>query len=303
MLIETQEDVTRAVLAGLEGTQDARSKEILQSLVRHLHGFIRETRLTEREFQQAVGHVVALGQKTTASHNEVMLACGTLGVSNLVALLNNGQMGTRPTQANNLGPFWREGAPHCKDGESLLRSPVAGPPLFFKGRVLDAEGRPVAGVEVDVWHSTPEGLYENQDPAQAEMNLRGVFTTLADGSFSFRSVRPAGYPVPIDGPTGELIRATGRHNYRPAHLHFLLYKPGCKTIASQVYPADDPHLETDSQYGVTRALVADYVRHANGPAPAPDVKGPWYSVEFDFTIEAGEARRPRAPITAKAMAA
>lgn len=303
MLIETHEDVTEAVLAGMEATPDARTKEVLQSLVRHLHGFIRETRLTEREFQQAVGLVAALGQKTTASHNEVMLACGTLGISNLVALLNNGRMGTVPTQANNLGPFWREGAPHCEDGESLLRSPVAGPPLFFRGRVSDTAGRPVAGVEVDVWHSTPEGLYENQDPAQAEMNLRGVFTTLADGSFSFRSVRPAGYPVPIDGPVGELIRATGRHNFRPAHLHFLLYKPGYKTIASQVYPSDDPHLESDSQYGVTRALVADYVRHESGPAPAPDVIGPWYSVEFGFTIEAGEAGRPRAPITAKAAAA
>jgi len=303
MLIETHEDVTTAVLAGMEGTPDARNKEILQSLVRHLHGFIRETKLTEREFQQAVGHVVALGQKTTASHNEVMLACGTLGVSNLVALLNNGQMGTRPTQANNLGPFWREAAPHCKDGESLLRSPVAGPPLFFRGRVLDTAGTPVAGVEVDVWHSTPEGMYENQDPKQAEMNLRGVFTTQADGTFSFRSVRPAGYPVPLDGPTGALIRATGRHNFRPAHLHFLLYKPCYKTIASQVYPSDDPYLETDSQYGVTKALVVDYALHESGPAPAPDVKGPWYSIEFDFTIEAGEARRPRAPITAKAVAA
>ena len=302
MLIETQHDVTTAVLAGMQDTPDARTKEILQSLVRHLHGFIRETRLTEREFQQAVAHVVELGQRTTASHNEVMLICGSLGVSNLVSLMNNGRQGTAPTQANNLGPFWREGAPHCKDGESLLRSPVKGPPLFFKGHVRDIDNRPVAGAEVDVWHSTPEGLYENQDPKQAEMNLRGVFTTHADGSFSFRSVRPAGYPVPLDGPTGALLKAQRRHNYRPAHLHFLIYKSGYKTIASQVYPADDPHLETDSQFGVTRALVSDYVRHESGPAPAPDVKGPWYTLDFDFTVEAGVAARPRAPISAKAVA-
>ena len=300
MIIETEADVTKAVLAAMQNTPEARTKEILESLVRHLHGFVRESRLTEREFQQAVAQVAALGQKTTASHNEVMLICGALGVSNLVCLLNNGRMGTAPTQANNLGPFWRTGAPRCKDGESLVRSPVPGPALFFKGCVRDIHGNPVAGAEVDVWHSTPEGLYENQDPAQAEMNLRGIFETRSDGSFSFRSVRPAGYPVPLDGPTGDLIRAQRRHNYRPAHLHFLIYKPGFKTIASQVYPSDDPYLETDSQFGVTRALVGDYVLHEDPPAPAPDVTGPWYSLAFDFTIEPGEAARPRAPITAKA---
>lgn len=301
MIIESPNDVTAAVLAGMQGTPDPRTREILESLVRHLHGFVRETRLTECEFQQAVGHIAALGQHTTASHNEVMLVCGSLGVSNLVALLNNGRSGTRPTQANNLGPFWRKDAPHCADGESLVRSPVEGPALFFKGHVRDLDGRPVAGAEVDVWHSTPEGLYENQDPKQAEMNLRGVFTTLADGSFSFRSVRPAGYPVPADGPAGDLLRAQRRHNLRPAHLHFLIWKPGYKTIASQVYPADDPHLETDAQYGVTRALIGDYVRHEDNP-PARNVAGPWYSLAFDFTIEPGEAARPRAPITAKAAA-
>ncbi len=299
MIIETQEDVTTAVLDGMKSTPDARTRSILESLVRHLHGFIRETRLTESEFQQAVAHVVALGQKTTPSHNEVMLISGALGVSNLVCLLNNGQGGTAPTQANNLGPFWREGAPHCKDGESLLRSRVEGPPLFFTGRVVETAGQPVVGAEIDVWQSTPDGLYENQDPTQAEMNLRGVFLSQADGRFSFRSVRPAGYPVPVDGPTGVLIKAQNRHNYRPAHLHFLIYKTGYKTIASQVYPSDDPHLQSDSQFAVTKALVADYVLQ-DGPAPAADVKGPWYSLDFEFTIEPGEAKRPKAPITAKA---
>ena len=300
MLIESEKDVTPAVLAAMQNTPNPRTRAILESLVRHLHDFVRETRLTEREFQQAVAQVAALGQKTTSSHNEVMLICGALGLSNLVCLLNNGRMGTAPTQANNLGPFWRAGAPRCKDGESLLRSSVPGPALFFKGHVRDLDGNPVAGAEVDVWHSTPEGLYENQDPNQAEMNLRGIFETQSDGSFSFRSVRPAGYPVPLDGPTGDLIRAQGRHNFRPAHLHFLIYKPGFKTIASQVYPADDPYLETDSQFGVTRALVGDYVLHEN--TPAPGVTGPWYSLAFDFTIEPGEASRPRPPISAKAGA-
>jgi hypothetical protein len=130
MIIEKQEDVTEAVLREMQRTPDSRTKEILASLVRHLHAFVRETKLTEREFQDAVGIVAALGQHTTASHNEAMLMCGTLGVSNLVCLLNNGRMGMAPTQANNLGPFWRTGAPRVENGGSLLRSPTPGPALF-----------------------------------------------------------------------------------------------------------------------------------------------------------------------------
>ena len=300
MIIETPQDVTAAVLAEMHRTPDARTRDILELLVRHLHAFVREAKLTEREFQQAVGTIASLGQHTTASHNEVMLMCGALGVSNLVCLLNNGANGAAPTQANNLGPFWREGAPRCADGASIVRSPVPGPALFVKSLVRDASGAPVVGAEVDIWQSSPAGLYENQDPTQADMNLRGVFTTRADGGFAFRSVLPAGYPVPVTGPTGALLAAQKRHNWRPAHLHFLLHKPGYKTIASQVYVADDPHLETDSQFGVTRALIGHYVRHENESPPAPDVTGPWYSLEFDFTLEPGTAARPRAPITGKA---
>jgi catechol 1,2-dioxygenase len=288
MIIRTQEDVTAAVLAEMHRTPDARTKQILTSLVTHLHAFIRETRLTEREFQAAIGLINAIGQKTTPSHNEAMLVAGALGVSNLICLLNN----TQPTQANNLGPFYRAGAPHCEDGASLLRSPTPGPRLVFKGRVVDQRNNPVAGAEVDVWHSSTVGLYENQDPTQAEMNLRGKFVTLADGSFSFTTVKPAGYPVPIDGPNGVLLGSQKRHNMRPAHLHFLIYKPGFKTIASQVYDPADPHLETDSQFGVTQALIGDYRAVGDNS----------YALEFTFVIEPGEARLPKPPISAKATA-
>ena len=292
MIIETQDDVTRAVLEEMHRTPDARTKEILAALVTHLHAFVREVRLTEAEFQAAIRLVNAIGQKTTASHNEAMLLAGALGVSNLVCLMNNGALGTRPTPANNLGPFYRAGAPRCADGDSLLRSPTPGAPLWFRGVVRDEKANPVAGAEVDVWHSSTVGLYENQDPSQADMNLRGRFVTGADGSFSFRSVKPAGYPVPTDGPTGELLRAQLRHNMRPAHLHFLIYKPGFKTIASQVYDPEDPHLGTDSQFGVTRALIGRYAKRADGS----------YALEFEFVLEPGEARMPQAPITGKAAA-
>ena len=291
MIIETQQDVTEAVLGEMYRTPHPRTKEILSCLVRHLHAFVRETKLTEKEFQDAIGYVNAIGQRTTPSHNEAMLLSGALGVSNLVCLMNNGAKGTRPTQANNLGPFYRAGAPHLENGASLLRSPTPGPELFFRGFVKTAENEPVAGAEIDVWHSSTVGLYENQDKTQAEMNLRGRFTTAADGSFSFRSVKPAGYPVPTEGPTGALLRAQKRHNMRPAHLHFLIHKPGFKTIASQVYDPDDPHLETDSQFGVTRALIGNYQKEGSG-----------FRLEFTFVIEPGEAWRPKAPITGKVAA-
>ncbi|MBO0740930.1 MAG: catechol 1,2-dioxygenase, partial [Hyphomicrobiaceae bacterium] len=264
-----------------------------------LHGFIREVRLTEPEFQEATRLIAAMGQRTTHSHNEVVLMAGSLGVSALVCLLNNGDNGRTETQANLLGPFWREDQPLTPNGASLVRSHTPGPALIADIRVEDKEGRPVEGAEVDVWHSSPEGLYENQDPTQAEMNLRGRFLTDREGRFHFTSVKPAGYPIPIDGPVGELVRVTGRHNYRPAHLHFMIFKPGFKTLVSQIYVPDDEHLNSDVQFGVTRALIGAYVRH-DEPDAVRGLAPPWYSLNQRFELELGEARRPPAPIRAKA---
>jgi catechol 1,2-dioxygenase len=298
MIIENQAQVTEAVLEAFGRTADPRTRVILLSLVRHVHGFIREVRLTEPEFQAATRLIAGLGQRTTPSHNEVVLMAGSLGVSALVCLLNNGNNGQTETQANLLGPFWREDQPPMPSGASLVRSATPGPALAVNVSVEDDGGRPVEGAEVDVWHSSPEGLYENQDPTQAEMNLRGRFLTDAAGKFDFKSVKPAGYPIPIDGPVGELVKATGRHNYRPAHLHFMIYKPGFKTLISQIYVPDDPHIDSDVQFGVTRALIGDYVRHDQANATLGFV-APWYSLDQRFTLEPGEARRPRAPIRGK----
>jgi len=296
MIIANQQQVTPAVLEAIARSPDPRFREIMSALVRHLHDFCREVKLTEREFERAVGYVVALGQHTNDSHNEAVLMSGSLGLSTLVCLLNNGNNGQTETAANLLGPFWRMHSPPTENGGSIVRSPTPGPALFVTARVRDTAGRPIEGAEVDVWHSSPEGFYEQQDPKQAHMNLRGKFTTDADGAFGFRSVKPAGYPIPIDGPAGDFVRATKRHHYRPAHLHFLIYKPGFKTLISQVYVNDDERLDSDVQFGVTRALIGDYVRHDNGSAPADDVKPPWYSLDYTFPMEAGEARLPRPPI-------
>ena len=299
MIIGRQEDITAAVLAEVERTTSPRLRALLAAAVQHLHGFVRDVRLTEVEFQQICRIVARLGQATNASHNEVVLAAGSLGISSLVCLLNNGQNSEVRTTANLMGPFWRLGSPRLPNGASIVRSPTPGTPIFVEARVQDTQGNPVDGAAVDVWHTSAEGFYENQDPDQADMNLRGQFTTDAQGRIAFRSVKPAGYPIPVSGPVGDLLRAQGRHNMRPAHIHFMVNKPGWKTQFSQVYSSDDPHLETDVQFGVTRSLVGDYVFHRDGEPPADDVRGPWYTLTHRFTVERGNNGLPPPPITGK----
>ena len=298
MIIETQEQVTEVVLSELQRIKDPRLKELLTVAVRHLHEYAREVQLTEAEYRRACAFIAKAGQMTHASHNEVVLLAGTLGLSSLVCLLNNGR-DQDETTANLLGPFWRDHSPVTENGGSIVRSPTVGTPLFVTARVKDNDGNPVADAAVDVWNTSAEGLYENQDPTQADMNLRGKFHTDKNGQIHFRTVKPAAYPVPVDGPVGNLIRVQGRANMRPAHMHFLINKPGYKTHISQVYVNGDPYLETDAQFGVTRALIGDYDYHENDPAPDPEVTGPWCSLDFTFTIEPGDDSLPLAPISGK----
>lgn len=295
MIIQRQEDVTPKVLDAYKNIDDPRLREIVASLVKHLHAFAREVHLTEEEFHRGTALIAKMGQMTNATHNEVVLMAGSLGFSALVCLLNNGNNGQTETTANLLGPFWRMNSPATENGGTIIRSPTPGAAIFVNCWVKDQNGHPIVGAEVDVWHSSPEGFYEQQDPKQAPMNLRGKFITDAQGKFWFRSVKPAGYPIPIDGPVGDLLCAGKRHNYRPAHLHFLIFKEGFKTLISQIYTPDDDKLETDAQFGVTKALIGNYVRH-DGGAPAADVTGEWYSLDQTFVMEQGLSRLPKPPI-------
>jgi hydroxyquinol 1,2-dioxygenase len=291
MIIANQADVTRAVLAEAERTEDPRLRRILTTAVQHLHDFVRECELTEGEFRQICALIAEVGQATNKSHNEVVLAAGSLGVSALVCLLNNAGDGGETT-ANLMGPFWREGSPVMESGASIVRSPTPGDPVFVRARFVDEQGQPVAGAEIDVWQASGEGFYENQDPQQADMNLRGKFHTGADGCIEFRTVKPQGYPIPVNGPVGKLIRAQGRHNLRPAHIHFLFNKDGYKPQFSQLYSSDDSNLETDVQFGVTKALIGDYVRNDDAGATS-------WTLEHTFVVKRGDAKLPPAPITGK----
>ena len=295
MIVENQQQLTEFALDVMKRTPDPRLREITTSLIKHLHAFVRETRLTEREFQDGCALIAELGQRTNDLHNEVVLMAGSLGVSSLVCLLNNGDNGNTETNQNLLGPFWRLNSPRVENGGNINPKGTPGTPMFVKARFTDTAGKPVEGAEVDIWQADDDGFYENQLDREYNMNLRGKFTTDANGEISFRSIMPLGYPIPTEGPVGRLLKAQGRHPYRPAHLHFLAHKPGFKTLISQVYDNADPRIETDAQFGVTRALVGEFTRHI-GKAPAADVTGEWVSLDYAFKLEPGESRLPRPPI-------
>ncbi len=296
MIIKNQEQVTQDALAVMEQTRDPRLREIMVSLIKHLHGFVRETKLTEAEFREGVAVLNEIGAMASDTHNEMMLMAGSLGVSSLVCLLNNGDNGQTETSQSLLGPFWRLYSPPTENGGSIIRSPTKGPAMLVNGLVVDKAGKPIADAEVDVWQANTEGWYENQDPDQADMNLRGKFKTDADGRFWFTSVKPKGYAIPDNGVVGRLLEAQDRHPFRPSHLHALVFKEGYKTITSQVYADDDEHLHTDVQFGVTQALIGKYQLH-DGPCPGhPEITGPWYSLDYTFVLEPGAARLPKPPI-------
>jgi catechol 1,2-dioxygenase len=296
MILKNHQDVTADALAVMARTDDPRLRTILVSLVKHLHAFVRDVALSEVEFRAATAIVNEIGQRSSASHNEAVLMAGSLGVSSLVCLLNNGDNGNTETSQSLLGPFWRLHSPAVPNGGTIVRSDTPGDPLFVSGRVVDRAGQPIAGAEVDVWHASPVGLYENQDPDQADMNLRGKFTTDARGRFWFRTVKMVGYPIPTDGVVGRLLKLQRRHPYRPAHLHTLIAKPGYKVLISQVYDPTDPHIDSDAQFGVTKALLGDYVRHDEPHPSDPTGATPWYALAHTYAMEPGETILPKPPI-------
>jgi len=294
-IIGGQSDVTPAVQKVMAQTTDPRLREIMGSLITHLHGFIRDVRLTETEFQQATQILNTMGRQSNDKHNEFVLMAGSLGVSSLVCLLNNGDNGTTETTQSLLGPFWRMNQPLTENGGSILRSDTPGPRLYGAFTFLDQDGQPIDGLEVDIWHASPVGLYENQDESQAEYNLRGKFMTGPDGVVRFKSVKPIGYPIPSTTTVGRLLAAQNRHPYRPAHVHVLAHKKGFKTLINQTYVDETDYLTSDVQFGVTEALVGRLEQHT-GPHPEDGDVGVWYRLEQTLSLEPGEAKLPIPPI-------
>ena len=296
MIVDGQEALTPAVLDVMRRTSDPRLREIMLSLVKHLHGFVREVRLTEAEFRDATAILNEMGKASNDTHNEMVLMAGSLGVSSLVCLLNNGDNGATETSQNLLGPFWRMHSPRVTNGGTIVRSPTLGPAMFATFTFIDRQKQPVAGAEVDIWHASPVGFYEQQDEHQADMNLRGKFVTDSAGQIAFRSVKPAGYPIPTTTVVGRLLRAQDRHPYRPAHVHALAVKDGFKTLISQIYADDDPRVTSDVQFGVTSALLGKFVRHDEAHTAGDEIARPWFSLDHTLIMEPGVSVLPKPPI-------
>jgi protocatechuate 3,4-dioxygenase beta subunit len=281
---ETEARITESVLRSLEGTPDARLKQVMTSLITYLHAFIREVELTEAEWMQAIQFLTRVGQMCDDRRQEFILLSDTLGVSMLVDAINHRADGGA-TESTVLGPFYREGARDLPAGATTSLD-GRGEPAVVSGRVLSTDGHPLAGALLDVWEGNDEGLYEQQDPNQPDMNLRGRFRTDDEGRFKIVAIKPVSYPVPDDGPVGQMLRALGRHPYRPAHIHFIVSAEGHAPLTTHLFASGDPYLDSDVVFGTKDALVVDFVRH-DSPEEAAGlgVAAPFYTVEYDFVLK------------------
>ncbi|TCG07085.1 hydroxyquinol 1,2-dioxygenase [Paraburkholderia steynii] len=264
--------VTQAVVDLLSGTPDPRLKLILVRLITHLHNFAREVELTEKELHEAILFLTATGQKCSEKRQEFILLSDVLGLSMLTVSMNN----KKPegcTESTVFGPFHVEGAPLYDNGADIANGAV-GEPCLVRGTVKDRNGVPVAGAELEVWQADAEGNYDVQYPDLKTHQARGVLKSRQDGSFEFRTVVAVAYPIPVDGPVGDLLRATGRHPWRPAHLHFMIKAKSYQTLVTHVFRNGDQYLDSDAVFGVRQTLVADWIRQPDGG----------YTLNYDFVL-------------------
>ena len=260
----TPADITAAAVASFDGADDARLRELMQALVRHLHGFATEVGLTQEEWLAAIEILTATGHITDERRQEFILWSDSLGLSMLVDALAN-PLPSGSTESTVLGPFYLPGAPEREYGESMIGEP-AGTPAWVHGRVLSSDGSPVAGAELDVWQNGDDQLYAVQRPEASEDHLRGRFRTREDGSYAFLAVQPVPYPIPYDGPVGHMLTASGRHPWRPAHIHMIVRAPGYRTVTTHIFDRASEYLDSDAVFAVKPSLLRDFVtRSADDP--------------------------------------
>lgn len=282
MLSRTEDNLTEAVLARLEDASDARFREIMTSLIKHLHAFVRETELTEAEWFAGIQFLTATGQKCDDKRHEYILLSDTLGVSMLVDAINH-RKPSGATESTVLGPFHVHGAPERPLGANIAEN-VEGEPTYFSGKVTTPDGTPIAGAVLDIWSTDGLGQYDVQRPGD-EMRARGRISTNAQGHYAFWTIKPVSYPVPTDGPVGEMLLKMGRHPYRPAHTHMIASAQGYEPVTTHLFVKGDPYLDSDAVFAVKDSLVVDFVAHEAGVAPdRTRVDQPWWSVSYDFVL-------------------
>jgi catechol 1,2-dioxygenase len=280
----SEERSAEVVAASFAGTPDDRLRTVLTSLVEHLHSFVKDVELTEAEWATAIDFLTRTGQKSDANRQEFILLSDVLGVSMLVETINH-RAGGGSTESTVLGPFHMVESPPRELGDPIALD-QKGTPCLVSGQVTGADGEPLAGAVVDVWQANEDGFYDVQQPGiQPPGNLRGLFRTDADGRYWFRSVVPRYYPIPDDGPVGQLLRATGRHPYRPAHLHFIVTAPGHRSVTTHVFVADSPYLDSDAVFGVKESLIRE-VPEVDDPqrAAAAGLDNPFRALTFDIRL-------------------
>lgn len=272
------DDITQSVIESFSNTPDPRLREIMSSLVRHLHAFAQEVQLTEGEWFAGIDFLTRCGHITDDKRQEFILLSDTLGLSMLTVAMNQ----TKPagcTEATVFGPFHVDGAPHVELGGDVAQG-AKGTPCLVRGRVLNLQGQPVRGAVLDVWQSDADGLYDVQHSGLDHAQARGVVHADDEGRFHFRSIVAVPYSIPHDGPVGQMLAATGRHPWRPAHLHFLVKAPGYDTLITHVFRADSDYLDSDAVFGVRPSLVCDWVEQPDGS----------YLLEFNFVLNASAER-------------
>ena len=274
-----QNTVTEAVIAQMADTPDPRMREVMASLVRHLHGFAREVKLTPAEWLGAIGFLTRVGQTCTPIRQEFILLSDTLGLSRLVNLMDDkaNRVG-EATETSLLGPFYREAAPQFGYGESIATR-AKGPEMMLFGRVVNEAGEGVPHATVEIWQTDADGAYDLQVNNPEVMDMRGQFRTDAEGRYAIRTLIPLGYSIPMDGPVGAMVRAQNRHGFRPAHIHVLIGAEGYRELVTALYLGDDDHIDSDTVFGVSESLV---VHPRAGLEGAPDPALP--SVRYDFRI-------------------
>jgi protocatechuate 3,4-dioxygenase beta subunit len=278
-----EQAVTDEVVASFAATKDERLKEIVESLTRHLHGFAREVRLTQEEWDAGIGFLTRVGHITDDRRQEFILLSDVLGLSMLTVGIN-APASEHATQSTVFGPFFVEGAPEVPLGGDIAFG-AKGNPCWVTGHVRGVDGTPIAGAHIEVWEADEDGFYDVQYPGDVTA-ARGWLTADADGGYRFWSVLPSAYGIPDDGPVGELLAATSRGHMRPAHLHFKVDAPGYRTLITHVFVAGDENLDRDAVFGVKESLVVDFPEHGAGTAPDGRVlDGPWNSVEFEIVLE------------------
>lgn len=283
MTDNSERQITANVLTSMEGAANPRLRQVMRSLVTHLHAFVQDVELTEAEWLQAIQFLTATGQKCDDRRQEFILLSDTLGVSMLVDAINHRAAGTA-TASTVLGPFYRDGADELPFGGRISKDD-GGEPAVLLGRVLDTAGNPIAGATLDVWETNEHGLYEQQDPEQPEMNLRGRFRTDAEGRYKIIAIKPVSYPIPDDGPVGQMLRALGRHPFRPAHIHFIVSAPDHRSVVTHLFVAGDPYLDSDAVFGTKASLVVPFVLNTSAAeAEEHGVRAPFSVVAYDFVL-------------------